>query len=399
MNFSHRAAFPDGPNSLERTRKALQASGRPLFNLSQSNPTQTGLLFPAQVLADALAVGSACAYCPDPHGLAASREAIAEHFAGKGLCLSPDRLFLCASTSEAYSYLFKLLCDPGDTVFVPQPGYPLFDNLAQLESVRAVGYELVYEHPYGWAIDTDGLRARLESGEGGRAKAIVLINPNNPTGSYVSKDELATIVALCKEYSLALIADQVFFDYPLAPRGNPVNFYGFDEVLTFVLDGFSKRLCLPQIKLGWAYVSGPEMEVRAALGKLEIIADTFLSAGTPVMAAAGELLRREEEIQQLTRARMSEVMDVYRRELGGADSPHRVLRCEGGWTALVQSPAFDEEEALAVDLLRRKGLYIHPGFFFDMRGGVFFAFSLIVRPEDARMAARAYADYFAQFGN
>ena len=399
MNFSHRAAFPDGPNSLERTRRTLQASGRPIFNLSQSNPTQTGLFFPSEVLADALAAGSARAYCPDPHGLAAAREAIAEHFADSGLCLDPDRFFLCASTSEAYSYLFKLLCDPGDSVFVPQPGYPLFDNLAQLESVRAVGYDLAYEHPYGWTIDIDALRAQLESGESGRAKAIVLINPNNPTGSYVTEGELAGIVALCKEHSLALIADQVFFDYPLDSRGAPVNFYGFDEVLTFVLDGFSKRLCLPQVKLGWTYVSGPEAEVRAAVGKLEIIADTFLSAGTPIMAAAVELLRREEEIQQLTRARMAEVMDVYRLELEGADSPHRILRCEGGWTALVQSPALDEEEALAVDLLRRTGLYIHPGFFFDMRGGVFFAFSLIIRPEDAQRAARAYADYFAQIGN
>lgn len=377
----------------------MQASGRPIFNLSQSNPTQTGLLFPPEVLADALAAGSACAYRPDPHGLAASRQAIAEHFAGRGLCLSPDRLFLCASTSEAYAYLFKLLCDPGDSVFVPQPGYPLFDNLAQLESVRAIGYDLVYEHPYGWTIDIDALRTQLESGETGRAKAIVLINPNNPTGSYVTKGELAGIVALCEEYSLALIADQVFFDYPLDSRGNPVNFYGFDEVLTFVLDGFSKRLCLPQVKLGWAYVSGPEAKVRAAVGKLEIIADTFLSAATPIMAAAADLLRREGEIQQLTRVRMAEVMEVYRRELEGADSPHRLLRCEGGWTALVQSPAFDEEEALAVDLLRQKGLYIHPGFFFDMRGGVFFAFSLIIRPEDAQRAARAYADYFAQIGN
>ncbi|MCE5255251.1 MAG: pyridoxal phosphate-dependent aminotransferase, partial [Spirochaetaceae bacterium] len=290
MNFSLRTTFPEEPNELEKARKALLASGQTVFNLSQSNPTQTGLVFPPEVLSEALAEAGRYPYSPDPHGMKAAREAVARHFAGKGIALDPGRLFLCASTSEAYSYLFKLLCDPGDIVLVPQPGYPLFDNLAQLESVQTIGYSLVYEHPYGWSADISSIKSVLESPAGKRVRTIVLINPNNPTGSYVGGAELGEIVSLCRKYSLALIADQVFFDYSLDPHHEPLNLYRFGEVLTFVLDGFSKCLCLPQVKLGWAYVSGPEREVRAAMGKLEIITDAFLSAGTPIMAAAGNLL-------------------------------------------------------------------------------------------------------------
>lgn len=397
MTFSERASFADGLNALAIARKKLAASGRNYFDLSMSNPTQVGLTFPQDVLAEALKEGARHGYAPDPHGLELSRRAIAAHFADKGVTLSPERLFLCASTSEAYSYLFKLLCDPGDAVLVPQPGYPLFDNLAKLECVQAVGYELDYEHPLGWSIDFDRLRAKLASDSEGKIKAIVLINPNNPTGSYLDKTELEGIVALCKEYSLAIVADQVFFDFSIDPSAPPVNLYGFDQVLTFVLDGFSKRLCLPQVKLGWIYVSGPQEEVDSSSRRLEIIADAFLSAGTPIMASAGALLNCENEIQAATKTRMERVLQTYKQELEGPLSPHRVLRCEGGWTALVQSPAFDDEEVLAVRLLEEKGLYAHPGFFFDMRGGVFFALSLIIEPEDAQRAVKRYFEFFDSY--
>jgi aspartate/methionine/tyrosine aminotransferase len=317
--------------------------------------------------------------------------------AAPGRPIDENRLILCASTSEAYSYLFKLLCDPGDAVLVPRPGYPLFEQLASLESVKALGYRLEYSHPSGWSIDIQSIRSAFEGPDGKRIKALVLINPNNPTGSYLREEELGPVVELCREYSLALIADEVFYGFDLEPRKGRVSLLGNDKMLTFTLDGLSKRLCLPQMKLGWIYISGPEAEAAHAAAALELISDTFLSAGAPVMNAVGGLLAREDEIRGAMRSRMAEVMGIYREIIGFQGSPHRILACEGGWTALVQSPRFAGEEELARGLLREEGIYVHPGFFFDMENEAYFAFSLILRPEDARSAAVKYRAFFDRF--
>lgn len=397
MNFSTRIEFLAPRNGLDLERGERLKKGLPLYDLSQSNPTRAGFAHGPDELAGAFSDPANAEYNPNPRGLAGARAEIAAHIAKSGKDIEADRLLLCASTSEAYSYLFKLFCSPGDSVLVPRPGYPLFDHLAALESVKAQGYRLEYNHPSGWDIDLQSIKDVLEGPGGGRVKAIVLINPNNPTGSYLHESEIAAIVRLCREHSLAIIADEVFYDFDLEPRAGRASFYGMKEVPTFVLDGLSKRLCLPQMKLGWICVSGPEGDAAEALGALELISDAFLSAGTPIMNAAGRLLAGEDELRLTVKERMKSVLAVYRDVLGYEGSPHRVLACEGGWTALVQSPRFAGEEELARGLLREEGVYVHPGFFFDMEREAFFAFSLIVKPEEARAAAEKYKAYFDRF--
>jgi len=394
MNFSTRIDFGASRNGLDLERGERALKGIPFFDLSQSNPTRTGFAHRPGELAAALSEEANALYLPDPKGLAGARAAIALHLGKSGRKVDESRLLLCASTSEAYSYLFKLLCDPGDAVLVPKPGYPLFDHLASLESVKTLGYKLEYNHPQGWSIDLDSIRSLLEAPGAGKARALVLINPNNPTGSYVHRNELESIAELCRRHSLALISDEVFHGYFLEPREDRVSLLGRDDLLCFVLDGLSKRLCLPQMKLGWIHVSGPEPEAAGAMAALELISDTYLSAGTPIMNGVGALLAGESDILQAVRERMKAVLGAYREALCYDGSPHRILACEGGWTALVQSPRLAGEEELARGLLREQGLYVHPGFFFDMEREAYFAFSLILRPEEARSAALRYKAYF-----
>jgi len=403
MIFSRRIDFSASRNGLDLERGERLRQGLAVFDLSQSNPTRTGFEHPAEELAAALSARENSRYSPDPKGLESARSAIVAHLSRSGKAVDHNRLLLCASTSEAYSYLFKLLCDPGDAILVPKPGYPLFDHLASLESVRALGYRLEYDHPAGWSVDLHYIQRVLESPEGCRVKAIVLINPNNPTGSYLHESELEAIQELCRRHSLAIISDEVFYGYELEPREGRVSLLAQSlapkatPVLTFVLDGLSKRLCLPQMKLGWIAVSGPKDEVARVMGALELISDAFLSAGTPIMNGVGMLLEKEEEIRSKVKRRMLTNLGIYRELLEYEGSPHRILACEGGWTALVQSPRFADEEELARGLLREEGLYVHPGFFFDMEKEAYFAFSLIVKPEDAEAAARKYRAFFDRF--
>jgi hypothetical protein len=372
----------------------MRAEGMPILDFSESNPTRVGfgslslvgLLDPANLR-----------YEPDPRGILRAREALAVDYANRHGSLSPrsDDLFLCASTSEAYGWLFKLLCDPGDAVLVPKPGYPLFDYLAGLEAVAARPYRLDYVHPLGWRIDLDSVREGLEAG---RARAIVLINPNNPTGSYIRNGERKVLVELCARYGCALIADEVFFGFPVeggvVEGGGASSFVGEDEVLCFVLDGLSKRLGLPQMKLGWIAASGPSRLLDEAKGRLEILADAYLSAGTPIMNALPSLLAESEVFEQPCRERLVANVSVLRGILEGPRSPHRVLRCEGGWTAIVESPRLLSEEELAMGLLREEDLWSHPGYFFDMESEAFFTVGLILPPELLDRGARAYAAYF-----
>lgn len=394
MKFSKRTAFAIQQNELEKARQARLLQGLPVLNASESNPTKTGLLHEADELARALANPQNRVYIPDPKGMLSARKAVAEHLQKKGRAAQQDRLFLCASTSEAYAYLFKLLCDFGDAVLVPRPGYPLFDHLSMLEGVEAVGYRLEYYHPGGWRVDLDSLEAALLQDTERRIKAIVVINPNNPTGSYIHREERAAIERLCARYNLAIIADEVFFDFSLEKTSEFQSFSNAGAVLTFVLDGFSKRLCLPQMKLGWIQVSGPEAEVVQAIERLEIISDSFLSAGTPIQNAAAALLDEEERFQQLVRERIKTVMTVYRTMFEYPGSPYRLLTCEGGWTALLQCPRYESEKNLSLGLLQDMGIFLFPGYFFDMEHEAFFALSLILEPEKAAEAGKALLEYF-----
>jgi alanine-synthesizing transaminase len=402
--FSSRLPWPAQANALASLRTEMRAEGKPILDLSESNPTRVGLREGASVdsLLGSFLNPDNLRYEPDPRGLSRAREELAADYAARGdldrasgrACPGPERLFLCASTSEAYGWLFKLLCDPGDAVLVPRPGYPLFDYLAGLESVEARSYRLDYAHPSGWMIDLDSVKAALSVG---RAKALVLVNPNNPTGSYVRGEERKALVELCARSGCALIADEVFYGFPVegdAADGGRSSFVGEEAVLCFVLDGLSKRLGLPQMKLGWIAASGPEPDLEEALGRLEIIADAYLSAGAPVMNALPELLAPSADFAARTRLRLTRNLATLRSLLGEPDSPHRVLRCEGGWTAIVESPRLLSEEELALGLLREEALWSLPGYFFDMEREAFFTFGLILRPEDLERGARAYASYF-----
>lgn len=380
------------PNELAKIRAQYLGNHETIKELSQSNPTKVGLKRSSEFYR--LDAEGNCIYNPEPQGLTAAREALSMHFAEKGRGISPDNLFFCASTSEGYAWLFKLLCDPGDVVLIPKPGYPLFEHLAMLEFVRTSAYPLEYSHPSGWHIDIAAIARYLETQQGRRAKAIIVINPNNPTGSYIRASERAAILELCERYELALIADEVFFDFPLSDSIECASFIGEERVLTFVLDGLSKRLGMPQMKLGWICVSGPSILESRAKKRLELIADTFLSAGTPIMNALPRLLSSEDSFLEEMRRRIRENYAIYRSILEFNESPHRVLACQGGWTALVESPSYMDEEKTAALLLLQKGIAAQPGYFFDMEKGIHFAFSLILPQDSAAAWSKEYRDFF-----
>jgi alanine-synthesizing transaminase len=398
MRFSSRLGWPAPENALAALRSRMRAEGLPVLDFSESNPTRVG--FAAPHLACFLDPAN-LVYEPDPRGLLRAREALAADYASRsvegGASPGPEDLFLCASTSEAYSWLFKLLCDAGDAVLVPKPGYPLFDYLSGLEAVEARPYRLEYAHPRGWRIDLDSLRSGLEAG---RARALVLINPNNPTGSYVGREERDAVVALCRSHGCAIISDEVFFGFPIeddgAGPGGRGSFVGVEEVPCFVLDGLSKRLGLPQMKLGWIAASGPSREIGEAKGRLEIIADSYLSAGAPIMNALPYLLGEADCFAGACRERLAANLAALRGILEGPGSPHRVLRCGGGWTAIVESPRLLGEEELALGLLREAGLWSQPGYFFDMEREAFFTVGLILPPQILEKGARSYSDYFGR---
>ncbi|MFZ2635744.1 MAG: pyridoxal phosphate-dependent aminotransferase [Rectinemataceae bacterium] len=394
MQFSSRCDFSVQDNDLALARRDRMSSGLPVYDLSASNPTRVGLVHDPALLAAAFGEAANARYFPDPRGIPAARRAVADHVNARGGVIDPDRLYLCASTSEGYGWLFKLLCDPGDAVLVPRPGYPLFDHLAGLESVRTLGYPLEYVHPSGWRIDVEHIEAALRQPGGDRIRAVVLINPNNPTGSYVARAEREKIVGICAEHGIALIVDEVFFGFPLEPRADRASFLGESRVPCFVLDGLSKRLCLPQAKLGWIALSGPERGMEDAAARLDIIADAYLSAGTPVMNALPALFAAEAAIVAKVTERIHASMKAYRNALDWPGSPHRILRCEGGWTALVESPRYLPEEDIALRLLREEGLFVQPGYFFDMEHEPHFAFSLILEPEKAFEWAGMYRRFF-----
>ncbi len=362
-------------------------------DLSQSNPTKVGLERDPSLFVLRSAMNEV--YTPESKGLLSARVALEEHFSDTRQRVSAHDIFLCASTSEGYSWLFKLLCNPGDAVLIPKPGYPLFEHLATLESVNILSYSLEYAHSSGWHIDIDALQKVLAGSEGRRVKAIIVINPNNPTGSYVRRAEKVRLLDICEQYGLALISDEVFFDFPMDDAVERESFVGEQRVLTFVLDGLSKRLGMPQMKLGWIALSGPENQVVTAARRLELIADTFLSAGTPIMNTLPELLDHEAEFIRPMLARARTNYALYREILEGNEgSPHRVLVCQGGWTVLVESPAYIDEDRAALALLEETGIFAQPGYFFDFERGVHFAFSLIIPEHDARAWCSEYRSFF-----
>ncbi len=386
MHFSRRVPSDLAPNRFALALAAARSAGRPLLDLTVSNPTTVGLDYPPDLLAP-LASPASLVYDPHPFGLQAAREAVAADFARRGAVLPPDRVVLTASTSEAYSLLFKLLCDAGDRALVPRPSYPLFDHLTRLDGVETDTYLLEYHGR--WSVDTDTVRRAITP----RTRAILAVSPNNPTGSFLDARDLADLGAICRQHALALIGDEVFADYPLTPARAGASVLSIPDALVFALGGLSKSAGLPQVKLGWIGVTGPEQLVRPALARLEVICDSYLSVGTPVQRAAGAFIAAAATIRGRIAARIARNYQALR-ALASRHPSCAVLPAEGGWYAVIQVPATDSEEDLVVSLLEEQGVVVYPGYFFDFTREAFLVVSLLPEPVtfDAavtRMFARA----------
>ena len=368
--FSKRLHWDLQQNPLTQLLDQKRAAGETILDLTESNPTHAHFDYPAEEIQAALSDARSLRYEPTPAGSMEARAAVCEYYGGH---VTPDRILLTASTSEAYGFLFKLLADPGDEFLVPRPSYPLFEFLAALESVRVLQYPLVYEH--GWRIDTGALRGLATD----KTRAIVLVNPNNPTGSFIKREELDQLIAFCADRNLALISDEVFADYTFADDPRRVSsLVDVREVPAFSLSGLSKVTGLPQMKLGWMVASGPESLRTAALSNLELVADTYLSVNTPVQNAAGRLLGLRHPIQEQIRLRLRENLSFLRQRT--TDSPFRVLEVEGGWYATIQVPRIRTEEEWVLHLLREQNVLVQPGFFFDFESEAFLVVSLLTPP-------------------
>jgi aspartate/methionine/tyrosine aminotransferase len=380
--FSRRLAWDRAENALAALERARRARGDEVLDLTISNPTQVGLPDLGPRLREALAADTSGAYEPDPAGAPAARAAIADELGSGGAPIAPERLLLTASSSESYAFLFKVLCDPGDAVLVPEPSYPLFEYLARLEGVEPVPYRLAYDG--AWHVDLGSLDEALAAARG-RARALVVVNPNNPTGSFLKRFELPALAARCEAHGLAAIADEVFAPYaagddPARVRALATEAAFTERALTFALGGLSKSCGLPQLKLGWIAAAGPPASVGEAVARLALVADTYLSVGAPVQAATARLLAIGRDARRAIAARVAENRARLVAALA-APSPCTLLAAEGGWSALVRVPATRSDEAWASDLLERDGVLVHPGYFFDLRGGTFLVLSLLPRPE------------------
>jgi alanine-synthesizing transaminase len=361
--FSHRLPFHLSHNLISDAIAQRRAAGLPILDLTESNPTRAGIVYPgADILAGFQAPGS-LVYDPSSNGLSQARAQVAALYG-----VAMERVVLTASSSEAYSWLFKLLCDPDDEILTPRPSYPLFEYLAALESVRIRQYPLRYDE--GWFIDFDPLAASINE----RTRAIVVVSPNNPTGSYVKRWELDRLRQLCADRGLALISDEVFFDYQLV-EGTLQSLTSVDDVLTFCLGGLSKMVGMPQMKLGWMIAGGPEAVREEALSRIDLIADNFLSVGTPVQYALPNLLAARTNVQQQILGRLRGNLE-FLREAVRVHNEFRLLEVEGGWYAILRAPRVCSEEEWVLELLER-GVLVQPGYFYDFEAESYLVVSLL----------------------
>ena len=377
MHFSHRTGS-DRPNRIALAESEAQAHGLKLGRLNDSNPTRFGLApaFLPQV------------YEAEPRGPRKARQALAEFLTrrqslygkDRGIAVDPDNLYLLSSTSQAYSWLMKLLCDPGDAILEPRPGYPLIESIAGLECVRTIPYRLAYDG--SWALDLATVREALEGPESGRIRAVVLINPNNPTGSYIHPEERQSLLKLCQRHGVAIIADEVFFDYPLDPLPGRARLAGEDRMLTFALDGFSKSLAAPHAKVGWIQVSGPADQVAEAKRHLDMIADDYLPMSLLITRDMEAMLSDIPSQTSRVGERVRGNLEILRQTLDQKGSCVSLLRPEGGWNVLLRFPQVIDEEELILLLIGSYGLTGQPGYFFDMPGNGYLALSLL--PESLR---------------
>ncbi|MFH1075889.1 MAG: pyridoxal phosphate-dependent aminotransferase [Pseudomonadota bacterium] len=391
--FSNRSNWNLSPNFLEVILEQKRAKGEHILDLTGSNPTTAGFSYPVDLILSALAQSEAMFYEPHPKGLFGARQAIAGYYKELGKTVDPDSIFITASTSEAYSLVFKLLADTGDEILIPQPGYPLLSYLGGLESLTCIYYPLRYDQEYGWKIDIDTLRAVISP----RTKAIVLVSPNNPTGSYIKEHELEALLRIAYEHGLALIIDEVFSDF--FSRDDPdrvrtaVN--AAPDTLFFVLNGLSKLVGLPQLKLGWIVVNNDAQFGREASARLEMINDFYLSASSPAQIAVESLLAMREDIQRQVRCRLSVNYSFLEKRFSKTTNV-RVLKREGGWYAILEF--FDDisDDDRALSMLELDNVFAHPGYFYEFSQEGFMVFSLLTPHEEFKLGVDKIASRFSK---
>jgi alanine-synthesizing transaminase len=380
--FASRTNWYLTPNRLSKLLAERRRQGIPLLDLTESNPTRCGFTFNPQEILGALANPRALTYEPDPRGLLPARQAVAHYYLERGIIVDPEQIFLTTSTSEAYSYLFRLLTNPQDNVLVPQPSYPLFDFLGSLNDVEIHSYPLDYHD--AWQVGLHELEAKVNP----RTRAILVVHPNNPTGSFILKSELESLVRFSRANDLALIADEVFSDYAFGPdEQRVVSHAGISGGLTFTLSGLSKISALPQMKLAWIVVNGPANDLREAMARLEIIADTYLSVNAPLAHALPKLLESRKALQPQVLERVKSNLHWLDEQIT-ADALVRRLQVEGGWYAILRLPSTRTDEEWAIAFLREDGVIVHPGHFYDFQSDGYLVISLLPEPEVFRQGIR-----------
>jgi len=377
--FARRTDWDLTTNGYTQALEAHRRAGRELLDLTASNPTTVGLDYDEDALLRALTDREALRYEPQPKGLLRAREAVAAYYAGHGSRVSPDELILTTSTSEAYSFVFRLLCDPGDAVLVPTPSYPLFDFLADIQDVKLERYELVYDH--GWQIDPGSLFDAADRAieAGAKPRAVLAVQPNNPTGSYFRGRELQLLNDICVAHDMAIVADEVFLDYSLTGE-RPLTFTANEDALTFTLSGLSKISALPQMKVAWIAAGGLESLKPDALARLEVIADTYLSMNAPIQHAVPAMLEERRSVQSQLLNRVQQNLVELDSQLASQQLCHR-LQVEGGWYAILRVPATASDEELSVTLLEHTGVLVQPGHFYDFAANGHLVVSLITEAE------------------
>ncbi len=390
--FSRRTSWPLTPNRITAAVEKHRASGREVLDLTASNPTTIGLHYHREAILSALTNEKVVRYEPDPKGLRVARDAVAAYYRERGTTVDPERIILTTSTSEAYSFIFRLLCEPDDEIIIGQPSYPLFEILADLQDVRLKSYPLFYDH--GWHIDRHALAIAITD----RTRAVIVVHPNNPTGSYVQPKEAEQLQAFCSQHQMAIVADEVFLDFAhqsagqqtfaCQPAGQPIT----DDrkpktenqaALTFTLSGLSKIAGLPQMKFAWIVVSGPENLVNDAVARLEIIADTYLSMNAPIQLAAPALFETRDVFQRQLMQRIVANLAELDRQLSAQQACTR-LEIEGGWYAILRVPATRSDEDLAVELLEKHSVLLHPGHFYGFTSDGYLVLSLIALEDEFR---------------
>ena len=407
--FSERTNWRLAQNRFTQAVEEAIARGSKLLDLTAANPTRVGLEYDSAAILGALASQQALDYEPQAKGLLAARQAVAGYYCDRcvdaagvitpnpsssdlvkdeqdRIRVDPERIILTTSTSEGYSYVFRLLCNAGDELLVPKPSYPLFEFLADLQDVKLVPYPLIYDH--GWQMDFHSMERAITS----KTRGVVVVHPNNPTGSYVHEDEFAALNSLCRKHGLSLIVDEVFLDYDVAQRSNGksalfgftsprASFSGNREVLTFTLSGLSKISALPQMKVSWIVTSGPEKIVTEAMERLEVIADTYLSMSTPMQWAVPTLLKQRRGVQRQLVDRVKINLADLDRALAEQKTCQR-LHVEGGWYAVLRVPILRSDEDLAIDLVRQSSVLVHPGHFYDFPNDGYLVLSLIPKNDE-----------------